>query len=138
MRAEFRSGDSDSPLPAEQRRLLETVQRGALVRINVKDSVKLCELQEIVDFFGQVQQFQFAAAALRGGVSADELADAGAVNIVDVSEIEHDSSPIIIKQTADGLAQQGAALSEGNFTAEVQYSCLTSISMRCAQCHNFL
>ncbi len=115
-----------------QGRLLETAQGAALVGVNVKDGVELCELKQIVHLLGQVEKFQLAAAAFRGRESADELADAGAINVIDVREIEHDFGAFVVKQAADRLAQQGAALAQGNLSAEVHHCGLTGISVCCA------
>jgi hypothetical protein len=115
-----------------QCRLLETSEGGALFRIDIENCIELGELEEVVNFFGQVQQFKFAAAALGGGVSAHKFADAGAIDVIHVPEIEHDMDALFIKQATNSLAQQSAALPQRDFSAEVHNGGLTGISMRCA------
>jgi len=43
-----------------------------------------------VDFFGEGEEFEFAAGVADGGEAADEFADAGGVDVVDVGEVEND------------------------------------------------
>ena len=97
--------------------LLKTTEGGALVRVHVEYGEQLRELEQIVDFFGEVQQFELTAAASRGGVRADELADAGAVNVIHVRKVENDFGAFVVQQTANRGAQQGASLSKRNLAA---------------------
>src|SRR5690242_1381179 len=84
-----------------------------------------------------MQEFQLAATAFGGGVSADKLADPRAVNVIHISEIEHDACAFVVQQSPDRLAKQGAAFTQGYPPTEIHDRGLTSISMRCAQCHDF-
>ena len=51
--------------------LLERFYGRRLVLFHIEHSVKLGDLQQIVNFLGQVEQLQFAALVLRGGKGAD-------------------------------------------------------------------
>src|SRR6185312_12345712 len=68
----------------------EGLDGAGFVVLYVEDGVELGDLEQVVNLFGEVQELQFAALVTRGGVGADELADARAVNVVDVTEIEQD------------------------------------------------
>src|SRR5580658_4433767 len=97
-------GAGEPLLGLMQGRLAETAQGGAFFGVYVEDGVKLGELKKIVNFFGQVQQFQFATAALCGGICAHELADPGTVDVIHVSEIEHNMDTLFIQQATNSLA----------------------------------
>ena len=89
------------------------------VGVDVEDGEELGELQEVVDLFGEVEELEGAAAVFHSGVGADELADAGAVDVVDVGKIEQDESAFILEEVANGLAKKGAAFAKSNATADV-------------------
>ena len=44
--------------------------------LDVEDGVQLSDLQQVVHFFGQVQQLQFATLLAHGGEGAYQFADA--------------------------------------------------------------
>jgi hypothetical protein len=56
----------DSNAPRKQGGLAKTAEGSIFVRIDVEDGKQFGELQEIVDLFGKVQEFQIAAALLHG------------------------------------------------------------------------
>src|SRR5260370_6852841 len=72
------------------RNLLEGLDRRRLVISYVENRIELSDLQQIVDLLGQVQQLQFATLVFHRGVGADQFADARAVNVVDVAQVEQD------------------------------------------------
>src|SRR5579864_480667 len=51
--------------------LPERLHRGRFIVLHIKHGVELGDLQQIVDFLGQVQQLKFAALVFYRGVSAD-------------------------------------------------------------------
>lgn len=54
----------------------KTAQRGAFVVVHVEDGVELGDLEQVVHFFGQVEQLEFPAVIFHGGEAAHQLADA--------------------------------------------------------------
>ena len=56
--------------------LLERLYGRSFVVFHVEYGVELGDLQQIVDFLGELEQFQFAALVLGGGKGADQFADA--------------------------------------------------------------
>src|SRR5690349_2775456 len=82
-----------------------------------------------------MEKFQFAAAIGDGGVAADEFADAGAVDIIHIREIEQDSGAAIIEQLADGFAQKSAAVAEGDFAAHVHDGDAADVAICGLECH---
>jgi hypothetical protein len=56
--------------------LVERLYRSGLVVSHIEDGVELGDLQQVVNFLGQVQQFEFAALVAHGGKGADQLTNA--------------------------------------------------------------
>ena len=71
-------------------RLLEGADCGGLVVPDVEDGVELGDLEEVVDLLGEVEKLEFAAGIFDRGEGADELADARAVDVADVFQVEQD------------------------------------------------
>src|SRR5690349_15386326 len=90
-----------------------------LVVLDVEHGVELRDLQQVMDLFGEVQQFEFAAAIADGGVSADQLADPGAVNVSYVAEVEQNMFTAFAEQVSNQVAQHDAALAQGNTAAQI-------------------
>src|SRR5579863_5722465 len=99
--------------------LLERLDGGGFVVLHVEDGVELGDLKQVVDLLGEVQEFQFAALILGGVEGADQFADAGAVDIVDVLEIQDDFLGALAQQFAHGVAQNDAAFAERDAPAAV-------------------
>src|SRR5580704_13673000 len=93
---------------------------GCLVVLDVKDGVKLGDLQQVMDLLGQVQQLQLAATVLDGRECADQLADAGAVDVVDVAEIQQNLVGTLCQYIPDRVTDGDAAFAEGDPAAEIQ------------------
>src|SRR5581483_7600712 len=92
------------------------------VVLHVEDGVQLGDLQQVVHFLGEVEQLEFAALVADAGESADQFADAGAVDVINVSEVEQDLLVALGDQVADGVAQDHAAFAEGDTSAQI-YDC---------------
>src|SRR5271168_4411592 len=60
------------------------------VVFDVEDGVELGDVEDVVDFLGEVEELEFAAGVADGGEAADEFSDAGAVEVIDVGEVEDD------------------------------------------------
>ena len=56
--------------------LLESFDCCGFVVLHIEDGIQLGDLQQVVDFFGQVEQLQFATLIAHGGEGAHQLADA--------------------------------------------------------------
>src|SRR5580700_417201 len=98
---------------------LEAVDRRVFVGLHVEDGEEARDLQNVVNAFGEMQEFQLAAGVFHRGVSADEFADAGAVYVIHVVEAEQDFLVAGVHQIPDGLAQSGAAFAERDLAAEI-------------------
>src|SRR5271157_292917 len=55
--------------------LAERLYARCFVVLHIEDGVELGDLQQVVYFFGEVEQLEFAALVLGSGEGADQLAD---------------------------------------------------------------
>jgi len=106
-------------LPRRAGGLLEGFDGGGFVVLHVKDGVELGDLEQIVHLLGEVEEFEFAALILGGGEGADQFADAGAVDVVDLGQVQDDFLIAFGKQFAHGVAQSDAAFAQGDASAAV-------------------
>jgi hypothetical protein len=90
----------------------ETGDGFAFVGVDVKYGVKLRGEERVVHGAAELEEFHLAALALRGGISADEFADAAAIEMFDTGEIQQDAAVAFIKILADDAAEFGGAFSE--------------------------
>jgi len=112
----------------ESGELLETADCGALIGLNVEDRKQPRDLDQIVYALGQVDQLQFAARIANGRVGANKFADARAIDVIHIGEIEQNLSSAAIDELANHLAQCGAAFTERDFPTEVDDGDFTAIT----------
>ncbi len=107
------------PRPLQDISLLEAFDSGGFIVLHVEDGVKLGDLEQVVHLLGEVQKFELSTLVLGGGESADQLADAGAVDVVDLRQVQYDFLVSFGKQVAHGVAQGDATLAERDSSAAV-------------------
>ena len=93
---------------------------GGFVVLDVEDGVELGDLEKVVDLLGEIEQLELAAAFLTRGEGADQLADAGAVDVADVSEVQQNVLGALGQRVANGIANRDTAFSEGDASAEIE------------------
>ena len=103
------------------RGLAEAGQRGGFIRLYVEDHVEARDLQNVADAFREIDEFQLAARAADGRVRSNQLADAGAVDIIDVVQIEQDLAMPLVEQLADYPPEHCAAFAQRDFAAEIHH-----------------
>lgn len=114
---------------------MKAADRRRFVGVDLEHSEKLCDLQKVVNFFCEVEKFQFAAFAAHGGVSANKFADSGTVNVVHVAKIEHDFASCFVDKLPDRFAEIRAAIAERDAAARVNYGNGAGISRCQMKCH---
>src|SRR5690348_5133548 len=72
-----------------------------------------------MNLLGQVEQFQFAALVADAGEGTHQLADARAVDVIDLAEIKQDCLTSFAHQIAHRVAQDDAAFAQRDTPAEV-------------------
>lgn len=114
-------------------------QRRTFVGVHIKHRVELGDLQQIVHFLGQMQQFQFTAPAFYSRVCAHQLSDTRAVDVANIPEVHQNICALFLEQLTNFLAQKCAPLTEGNSPADIKNSHQTCVAVRSMQWgHNFL
>jgi hypothetical protein len=99
--------------------IVEGFYGGELVVFDVEDGVELGDLDDVVNFLGQAEEFQFATSAADGGVAADQFAYAGGIDVIDLREIEDDFFLAIDQELADGVAELSGLVAQGDASDNV-------------------
>ena len=116
---EERAPRNQTAQPGWERLAGKGANGGRFVVLHVKNGIQLRDLQQIVNLFGEVQQFQFAALVTDGGEGADQLADAGAVDIANIPQVQQNLLLSFAEQVFDGIAQNNAAFAESDSSTQV-------------------
>src|SRR5262249_40580543 len=115
--------------------LLERFDGGSFVVFHVENGVELGDLEQIVDLFGEVEEFQLAALVLGRGESTDELADAGAIDVVHFGQVENDLLVTFREQVTDGITKNDAAFAERDAAARVNNGDAIHLPSTNLHCH---
>src|SRR5208283_1208875 len=100
--------------------LVEGADGGGLVVPDVEDGVELGDLEQVVDLLGEVEQLELAAGVFDGGECADQLSDAGAIDVADLGEVEQDVFGALVERVVNAVAQGDAAFAKGDAATEVE------------------
>ena len=100
--------------------VVEGFYGGEFVVADIEDGVELGDVENVVDFLGEVEELEFAAGVAHGGEAADELPDAGAVDVVDVGEVEDDFLFAFGDEIADGVAEVADFFAEDDASVDVE------------------
>ena len=90
-----------------------------LVVLYVENGVELGDVQDVVNLLGEIEEFELAPGVADGGKAADQFADAGGIDVIDVSEVEDDFLLAIADELADGIAQLSGFVAEGDASIHV-------------------
>ena len=77
------------------------------------------EILNVMDLLGEVQELQFAALVPDRGVSTNELADAGAVDVGYVAQVEQDLFDALSDRITDGVAEHDTSFTESDATTQI-------------------
>src|ERR1035438_1498077 len=108
------------PRPAATPGLFEGTDGGSFVVPDIEDGVELGDLEEVVDLLGEVEQLEFAAGVPDRGKSTDQFADAGAIDVVNVSEVQQNFFRSLSEHIVDGVAQRDTAFPQGDASTKVE------------------
>jgi hypothetical protein len=100
--------------------VVEGSYRGEFVVFDVEDGVELSDVEDVVDFLGEVEEFQFAAGVADGSEAADQLSNPGAVDVIDTDEVEDDLLLALGDEIADGIAEIADFFAEDDATVNVE------------------
>jgi len=100
--------------------VVEGFDGGEFVVFDVEDGVELGDVEDVLNFLGEAEEFEFAAGVADGGKAADQFADAGGVDVIDVSEVEDDFFLTIGDKLADGVAEFSGFVAESDASVKVE------------------
>src|SRR6266496_1921287 len=105
--------------PDLERNLFERFDGSGFVVFYVEDGIELGDLEQVIDLLGEIQQLEFAALILGGSEGADQFADAGAIDVINFGQVQHDLLVALAKQVAHRVAKDDAAFAEGDAAAAI-------------------
>src|ERR1700722_8279416 len=113
--------------------LAEGLDRAGFVVFHVEHGVQLGDLQQVMNFLGQVEQLEFATLITHGGEGADQLANARAVDIVHIAEVQQNLLLSFGKQVANYILEDDAAFAEGDPAAAIHDG--DAVNLTCTGLH---
>jgi hypothetical protein len=111
----------------------EGFDAGFFVGDDFEDGVELGHLQQVGHFFGEVDQFELAAFVADAGEKTDQGAEAGAVDVFDVGEVEQDLFAAFGDEFAAEVADGGGTFAE--FDASGDADNFYSLDKSCDEFH---
>jgi hypothetical protein len=96
--------------------------------MHLEDRVELGDLEQVLDPFGEAEEFELAVLAGDGGVAIDEFADAGAIDVADLAEVEQELFVPGGDEVADGIAEKRRAFPEGDAANGIDYGNVTDLA----------
>ena len=108
----------------QKRRLLceeviEGFYGGEFVVFDVEDGVKLGDVEDVLNFLGEAEELELAAGVADSGEAADQFADAGGVDVIDMGKIENNFFLAGGDELADRVAKFSSFVAEGDASVEV-------------------
>src|SRR5580658_547620 len=100
--------------------LLVRSDRAGLVVVDVENGVELGQLQKVIHLLAEAKQLESRALVARRGEGTYQLAQARAVDVVDLAQIQQDAFLTLADEVANGVAQLYAAFTQCDPAAEVQ------------------
>src|SRR6266496_1593509 len=100
--------------------VVEGSDGGKFVILDVEDGVELGDVEDVLDFLGEVEELEFASGVAHGGEAADEFSYAGAVDVVDAAEVEDDLLLAISNKVADSVAEVADFIPENDAAIDVE------------------
>src|SRR5437870_13729385 len=82
------------------------------VAVDLEDGVELGELEELLDALGGVDEDQLAVLGGELAEVADELTDAGGVDVVDLGEVDDDVRALVLEDVFERGGKELGALAE--------------------------
>jgi hypothetical protein len=86
-------------------KVVEGLHGGEFVVFDVEDGVELGDVEHVLDFLREAEELEFATGVADGGVAADQFADAGGVDVIDMGEVEHDFFLALGDELVDGVTE---------------------------------
>jgi len=98
------------------------------VIMHFEHGVELGDLEQVVDSFGEAEELELALLAGDRGVAIDEFADAGAIDIADLAQVEEEFLVARGDEVASGIAEKRRAFPEGDAADGIDYGNVTHLA----------
>src|SRR6185503_4517684 len=105
---------------AARRILLLRVQRRLEAVVDGEQAVELRDRQQLADAVRGVDEDQLAVAVAEAAEVADQLADAGGVDVVDAREVDEHVALVLLQRALQGLGEELGALAELDDALDVE------------------
>ncbi len=96
--------------------------------MDFEDGIELGDLEQILDPFGEAEEFELAVLASDCGVTIDEFSDAGAIDVADLAEIKEELLIAGGGEIANGIAEKRRPFSEGDTADGINYGNVTDLA----------
>jgi hypothetical protein len=106
--------------PLFREEVVEGLYGGVFVVFDVEDGIELGDVENVVDFRGDVEEFEFSAGVADGSEATDQFSDTGAVDIVDVRQVEDDFLNVFGDEVVDGVAEGTNLRAEDDAAVDVE------------------
>lgn len=87
---------------------------------DIEDGVELGDMQHVLHFLREIEQFEFASGLAERGETADQFSDPGAVDVVDLGEVKDDFFLALVDQAVNGGAQFVDLIAENDAATKVE------------------
>ena len=100
--------------------IVEGFYGGEFIVFDVEDGVELGDVEDVVDFFAEAEEFEVSAGVADGGEAADQFSDSGRVDEIDVLQVENDFLFFRGDQFANGIAEALGFIAKGDAAVDVE------------------
>jgi hypothetical protein len=116
----------------------KAAQGDGFVRLHVKDSKEPRDLKKVMHALGKIQKLQLPASAADSSERRHELANSGAIDIVDVTEIKKNFAMARVDPFANHLAEHCAAFAKRYLATEIDNRDIEYFAARSLKSHGYL
>jgi hypothetical protein len=116
--------------------VVEGSYRGEFVVFDVEDGVELGDMEDVVDFLGEVEELELAAGVTDGGEAADQFSNPGTIDVVDADEVEDDLLLALGDEIADGIAEIADFFAKDDAAVDVEDGDVSNFASVNLQRHN--
>jgi len=100
--------------------VIERLHRLEFVVLDIKNGVKLRDVENVVHFLGEVHKLELSAVLLHGNKAADQLADPGTVDVAHLGKIEQDLLLLLTDKPRHSVAQLRSLIPKNDAPADVE------------------
>jgi hypothetical protein len=99
--------------------IIEGFYRREFVILDVEYGVELGHVENVVNFLAEAQELEVAARVPHRGEAADQLAHAGGVDVIDVSQVENNFFLALCNQPVDRVPQLPGFIAQSDAPVDI-------------------